>query len=120
VTTGVEATCHCGAVRIVVPEAPTKLTSCNCSICRRLGGLWSYYSPTVVEVRGETATYRWGDESLVLHRCARCGCTTHWTPVDPKLDRMGVNARMMDPAIVGAARIRPFDGADTWKFLDED
>jgi len=32
---------------------------------------------------------------------------------------MAVNARMMPPEVVRAARIRPFDGADTWKFLDE-
>jgi hypothetical protein len=31
---------------------------------------------------------------------------------------MGVNARLMDPAVVAAARIRRFDGADTWEFLD--
>jgi hypothetical protein len=115
----VEATCHCGAVRIEVPTAPTELTSCNCSICRRLGGLWAYYSPTQVRVVGETATYRWGDRTLDLHRCTVCGCSTHWTPIDPALDRMGVNARLMDPAVVAAARVRRLDGADTWQFLDE-
>ena len=33
-------------------------------------------------------------------------------------DRMGVNMRMMDPQIVNSIRVRHFDGADTWKFLD--
>jgi hypothetical protein len=32
---------------------------------------------------------------------------------------MGVNARLMDPAIVAAARVRLLDGADTWKVLDD-
>ena len=116
----IEATCHCGAVTIQVPEPPTVLTSCNCSMCRRLGGLWCYYSPTVVRVSGATTGYQWGDRSLTTHHCATCGCTTHWWPVDPKLDRMGVNARLMDPAIVDAARIRRLDGASTWKYLDEE
>jgi hypothetical protein len=31
---------------------------------------------------------------------------------------MGVNARLMEPAIVAAARVRRFDGADTWTFLE--
>ena len=114
----IEATCHCGAVSIEVPRAPTELTSCNCSICRRTGGLWSYWSPKEVKIRGATATYRWGDETLDLHRCVTCGCLTHWSPLDPASDRMGVNARLMDPKIVEAARVRRFDGADTWKFLD--
>src|SRR5688572_24205475 len=114
-----EATCHCSAVRIEVPRAPTELTSCNCSICRRVAGLWAYYRPAEVRVTGRTVTYRWGDRTLDLHRCETCGCTTHWTPVDPAGDRMGVNARLMDPAVVDAARVRRLDGASTWKFLDE-
>lgn len=114
----IQGSCHCGAVQLEVPTAPTELTSCNCSICRRIGGLWSYYSPKLVTITGPTATYRSGDKTLDLHHCATCGCTTHWTSIDPTRDRMGVNIRMMDPAIVAAARIRRLDGADTWQFLD--
>lgn len=114
----IDASCHCGAVTIAVDAAPLELTSCNCSICRRTGALWSYYSPTRVRVAGPTVTYRWGDESLDLHHCATCGCITHWSPIDPALDRMGVNARLMEPAIVAAVRVRRFDGADTWRFLE--
>jgi len=116
----IEASCHCGAVKleVEVEVAPTELTSCNCSICRRLGTLWCYFAPALVRVTGPTATYRWGDKTLDLHRCASCGCTTHWVATDPDYQRMGVNARLLDPAIVEAARIRRLDGADTWKFLD--
>jgi len=114
----VEASCHCGAVTIEVDAAPTELTSCNCSICRRLGALWCYYAPAQVRVSGATATYQWGDRTLDLHRCVTCGCTTHWTPLDPTGERMGVNARLMDPAIVEAARVRRLDGASTWEWLD--
>lgn len=114
----VETSCHCGRVKLEVPHAPTELTSCNCSICRRLGALWSYYAPAEVRVSGSTVAYRWGDQTLDLHHCPTCGCTTHWSPIDPTLERMGVNARLMAPEIVEAARIRRLDGADTWKFLD--
>src|SRR5262249_10203650 len=102
----VSGTCHCGAVTIEIPSAPAELTSCNCSVCRRTGGLWCYFSPRDVRVTGSTATYRWGDKTLDLHHCATCGCTTHWTPINPSLDRMGVNARLLDPTVVAAARIR--------------
>jgi hypothetical protein len=116
----IEASCHCGAVKleVEVEVAPTELTSCNCSICRRLGTLWCYYAPAQVRVVGTTATYRWGDKTLDLHRCTSCGCVTHWSAIGPASERMGVNARLMEPAIVEAARIRRFDGADTWEFLD--
>jgi hypothetical protein len=117
----IEASCHCGGVRlkVEVDGPPAELTSCNCSICRRLGTLWTYYAPAQVRVTGATKTYRWGDRTLDLHHCATCGCATHWTPVDAPPERMGVNARLMDPAVVAAARIRHLDGADTWKYLDE-
>ena len=115
----IEASCHCGAVRLEVAAAPTQLTSCNCSICRRLGTLWSYYPVADVRVSGATATYRWGDKELDFHRCQTCGCVTHWSAVSGSGERMGVNALLMDAKVVAAARVRRFDGADTWKFLDE-
>ena len=114
----IEATCHCGAVKLEVESAPTQLTSCNCSICRKLGTLWCYYAPAQVRVTGPTATYRWGDKTLDLHRCLTCGCTTHWSSLDPTYDRMGVHARLMDPAIIADVRVRRLDGANTWEFLD--
>lgn len=80
----------------------------------------AYYSPAQVRITGDTATYCWGDRQLDFHRCAVCGCPTHWSLRAGGGDRMGVNARLMDPVVVAAARVRRFDGADTWKFLDEE
>ncbi|MGQ0800632.1 MAG: GFA family protein [Pseudomarimonas sp.] len=34
--------CHCGAVHLTLPTAPTEATSCNCSLCHRAGGIWAY------------------------------------------------------------------------------
>lgn len=107
----IEASCHCGAVRLAIDApAPEELNDCACSICRRKGTLWAYYSPTQVRVTGETAIYLWGDKEIESHSCKVCACTTHWMPVDRTFDRMGVNARMMEPAIFGAARIRKSAG----------
>ena len=118
----VQGSCHCGAVTLEIPRAPTELTSCNCSICRRLGTLWTYFSPTEVRITGATDTYCWGDKCLVLHRCTTCGCTTHWTPIEGRADpnRMGINARLLAPEVFGAARVRRIDGAsDSWRYLDD-
>lgn len=115
----IEAICHCGAVRIEVPQAPGEVTSCNCSICRRTGVLAAYYDPADVKITGETDTYMWGDKMMTFHRCSVCGCATHGLAVDPASKRMSVNARLMQPAVLAAARVRKFDGADTWTFLDE-
>jgi hypothetical protein len=108
-------------VTIEISRAPTEVTACNCSICRRLGTLWAYGAPSEIRIVGETVTYCWGDKSIDFHRCATCGCTTHWAP-RPERDahRMGINARLLAPEVVAAARVRRLDGAsDDWKYLDE-
>jgi hypothetical protein len=117
----VPASCHCGAVRMEVDGAPEEVTDCNCSICRRYGVLWAYYSPSRVKfiVPAETDVYLWGDRDIEFHRCKVCGCVTHWKAVEPTHDRMGVNTRLMSPEVRAGARVRRLDGADTWKFLDE-
>ena len=38
----IRASCHCGAVCLEIDAAPAEVTECNCSICRRYGGLWAY------------------------------------------------------------------------------
>lgn len=114
----IEASCHCGVVRLEIDDAPVEVTDCNCSICRRYGVLWAYSSPAKVRIAGPTAIYMWDDRSIEFHHCERCGCVTHWAPVDRMRDRMGVNARLMEPAILAAARVRHLDGASTWEVLD--
>ena len=115
-------TCHCGAVTIELPSMPETATSCNCSMCRRLAGVWAYYAFGTVRITGHpehTQDYVQGDKTLRTIRCATCGCVTHWESLPPELGaRHGVNLRNFDPNIVASIRVRRFDGADTWKFLD--
>ena len=113
--------CHCGAVTVQVPRKPRRLTSGNCSICRRHGGIFGYYDKSVVKIiarKDALQQYVWGDKSLALCRCATCGCVTHWQPTSRGSNRMGVNFRNFDPSVIESTRIRRFDGASTWKFLD--
>jgi hypothetical protein len=114
--------CHCGAVRIEIPTQPDVATLCNCSVCRRYGGLWAYYDVGTVTVLGHpehTDEYVWGDRTLRYVRCKHCGCVTHWEPLDPTLHRrMSVNIRNFDPSVFESVRIRRFDGADTWTYFD--
>jgi hypothetical protein len=84
-------------------------------------GLWAHVDPDRAAVSCEqdaTAAYVWGDKTLALHHCRTCGCVTHWTPLDPTLRRMAVNCRMAAPEDIASIRVRHFDGADTWAFLD--
>lgn len=119
----ITATCHCGAVRLEMDFPPTMVTDCNCSICRRYGARWAYYTRTearVVSHQDMTSFYVWGDRCIEFHRCNACGCVTHYEGVDDKSEtgRLAVNARMMDPNDIANASIRKFDGADTWKTIE--
>ena len=119
----IDASCHCGAVHMEIEMPPATATDCNCSLCRRYGVLWAYYSPKQVRIiaAGDaTDIYMWDDRSIEFHRCKICGCTTHWASVDKSLDRMGVNARLMEPNVLAAVRVRKLDGAVSEKYLDED
>jgi hypothetical protein len=117
-----EGSCHCGAVHLVLPSAPEKATECNCSLCRRLGGLWVYYEFGTVKVTGHpehTEAYIWGDKTLRTVRCRHCGCVTHWEPLGDEAGvKHGVNLRNFPPALAASVQVRHLDGADTWKFLD--
>jgi len=41
--------CHCGNIKITANALPSSITSCNCSICNRLGALWAYFDLENVE-----------------------------------------------------------------------
>ena len=117
----ITASCHCGKVTLELEAAPEQVTSCNCSICRRHAGLWGYYEPAKVKItarKGAIVRYIWGDKCLRLCRCATCGCITHWELAKHPRNRMGINFRNFDPSVIATTRIRRFDGAETWKFLD--
>lgn len=117
-----EASCHCGAIRIQVPAAPEFIVDCNCSICRRNGALWAFYNNDVVKIQGHpenTTAYIWGPRTICTMHCKHCGCATHWENIDAAVDsRAGVNTRNFDPATMQGIRVRRFDGADTWTYID--
>jgi hypothetical protein len=116
----IESSCHCGAVHLRISRALDEVTDCNCTLCRRYGVLWAYFSPKDVQVtKDATDVYTRGPRETEFHRCKHCGCVTHWTAVDKTRDRMGVNARLMAPEILSQVRVRHLDGADSWKYLDE-
>jgi hypothetical protein len=116
----VRASCHCGSVNLEIDAAPAEVTECNCSVCRRYGVLWAYYLPGRVRVlprpahrrlRGERQDHRIPSLSELRLRVAL-------VPVDRERDRMGVNARLLEPEVLAGARVRHLDGADTDEYID--
>ncbi len=114
--------CHCGNVQLTVEHTPQTLTACNCSVCNRYGSLWGYYTPQQVKVdvqSNELTRYRWGKEHLDFVSCSKCSCLTHYeTTENVSEQKVGVNFRMAPQALTAPIKVRHFDGADTWKYLD--
>lgn len=116
--------CHCGNISFAADSLPTTVTECNCSVCNRYGARWAYFNPADVRLTVRDVpsnTYRWGDEMIDFHHCPQCGCLTHYTGtgIDNKPQtRIALNSRMCALAQTLSIRIRHFDGADTWQYLD--
>ncbi len=123
----IRAACHCGAVRFEIAEPPDWVLDCNCTLCRKYGGLWTYFRGAdqakllSTPERGSTETYLWGDREIAFHRCKTCGCVTHMEAVADSVI-FGVNARMMaglDPATIVVRRIDNSHSGFFWTRPDE-
>ena len=117
----IKGACHCGNVRVEIKHAPDFLTTCNCSICHRLGALWGYYTFEQAQIdvkHGAASVYSWGEKNIELHRCHVCGCATHYATTEKcEEQRVGINFRMMTLDVVDPIPTKMFDGADSWKYV---
>ena len=109
------AMCHCGQATIRLPRPPAYVNHCNCSLCTKTGFHGIYYASAELEIRGEFDAYVRADLKqpfLRQLRCRTCGVATHWEPLtEPPHARMGVNARLVDPALLAGIEVREIDGA---------
>ena len=112
--TEIVATCHCGRARITLPRAPDSVTHCNCSLCAKTGFRGVYYASDELTIEGEFDSYVRSDLKqayLANHRCKTCGILTHWTLLsEPPHERVGINARTIDEAILEGVPIKEVDG----------
>jgi hypothetical protein len=97
-----KASCHCGAIQLILPALPTILNECRCSLCFKYGALWAYYPrDKVIFEQGssssQASSYVWGDGQVEFQHCSKCGCVTHWLDLDTSDSsaKMGVNCRML-------------------------
>jgi hypothetical protein len=119
-----KGSCHCGATKFEVTEAPASVTRCTCSICAKRGALWAYYTPAQFRLetpREDIATYRWQTKLVAHHFCPTCGCTTFtetpdWSKGEPDFDnmRVGVNARIFDDFDLDVVPVTVIDGKNLW------
>lgn len=113
-----EGSCHCGKVAFTLTtETPiTEAMDCNCSLCRRRGGLL-WFGPrealvlsTPVEALGE---YRFNHHHIAHHHCPACGTAPFSEAVDPRSGQLmaAVNLRCVPAIDLAALQVKHVDGA---------
>ena len=91
--------CHCGGVKIdvKVPETFTKVTKCNCSLCKKKGIIMAFVELDDLKViKGEDLLklYQYHTKVAKHYFCKICGIYTHHKR--RSADAMGVNVGCFD------------------------
>jgi hypothetical protein len=117
----IQGTCLCKTVQVGATRRPRQVTQCNCSVCRRYGTLWAYYRRSAVSIiapRTKLASFSSLTDGLKFVRCVSCGCVICWdSPRKGPDQRMGVNTRLFDHALMANVPIKILDGDGPWRSL---
>ena len=115
------ASCLCGAVGVAIETKPEFINDCNCSLCRKAGAAWGYFTSSSVTTFGVTVPFVRRDKtapSVEVHSCASCATTTHFVLTESfkernrSADLVGVNMRLFDPDELYGVEIRFPNGKD--------
>ncbi|UGX88047.1 GFA family protein [Phyllobacterium meliloti] len=120
---GILASCHCGAIKFEVSEAPATATVCTCTFCTKRGTLWAYYTPDQVKltVTPEADAIYNRNGFNKHHHCNVCGCGTYsqvpsWTDYKPDFEnpRISVKIRLFDDFDIASVPTEIIDGKNLW------
>jgi hypothetical protein len=129
------ATCHCGAVKVEAPRAPTEASRCNCTYCYRTGAVWTYYRAEELKVSSSVPLGDYAPSTVNHHHfCTTCGGNTHgispdwhsaynedgspkpgYVPGTVPEGRIGaLNLNMVLDFDLGSITVRDVDGRNNW------
>jgi hypothetical protein len=105
--------CHCGRIQFEVDATPSRLSQCNCSICRAKGAIYlpvrEVSSVRILSGANETRVYRFHTRNAQHHFCPVCGIHTFHRPrIAP--ERWSVNARCLHDFDLASLPLVTFDG----------
>lgn len=111
-----QGSCHCGRIAFTLEGEVKDAMDCNCSMCRRRGGLLAFFpreALTLSTPEENLGTYRFNRHVLAHHFCPNCGIAPFTDGVDPKTGAktVAVNVRCLEGLDLGSLNIKPFDGA---------
>lgn len=108
--------CHCGKIAFDVEADITQATDCNCSMCRRRGGLL-WFGPrealTLKTPESDLSTYMFNKHHIQHHFCSTCGISPFGEGDNPKTGArmISVNVRCLPEVDLASLKVTTFDGA---------
>lgn len=111
-----EGSCHCGAIAFEFEADIAEVYDCNCSMCRRRGGLLWFGPASIFTLKTPEAalsTYRFNKEHIGHRFCATCGIAPYSQAVDPRTgaDTVAINVRCLPALDLSTLKVTSFDGA---------
>jgi len=104
--------CHCGRVQFEVTTELTRVSECNCSICRRKGYLHHMVPPErfrLLQGENHLTTYQFGTGRARHQFCRHCGVAAFYRPRLEPANYM-INARCLDDVDLNTVERVSFDG----------
>ena len=109
-----EGSCHCGKVAFEVEGDFDTGLDCNCSMCRRRGGLLAFVPAekfTLSTPMANVSTYRFNRHAIAHHFCATCGIAPYGEGKDPSGNSMAaINLRCIPAIDLETLTITKVDG----------
>ncbi len=111
-----EGSCHCGRIAFSAEGTIEQVIDCNCSMCRRRGGLLWFVPAaafTLHTPREAMGTYLFNKRHIQHHFCPACGIAPFGEGTAPDGSTMvAVNVRCLPDVDLAALQVVPFDGAN--------
>lgn len=109
------ASCHCGAIAFTFDGQVEQALDCNCSLCRRRGGLLWFGPRAAVSFQVDPAalrTYTFHTHALQHHFCGICGIAPFSEGIGPDgVEMVAVNLRCVPALDLASLKILAYDGA---------
>ncbi len=110
-----QGSCHCGKIAFEVEGDFTGGMECNCSFCRRRGGILAFVPRDRLAVTAATealSTYTFNQHRLEHHFCSTCGAGPFSEGKGPDGSAMAaINLRCIPAIDLGSLEITQYDGA---------
>ncbi|MGI8559933.1 MAG: GFA family protein [Luteimonas sp.] len=108
--------CHCGGIAFELEADVSEATDCNCSLCRKRGGLLAFFPREALTLKtpeADLGTYGFNQHHIRHHFCPKCGMSPFSEGEHPRTGDAiaAVNVRCLPDVDLASLTIKQVDGA---------